>query len=123
MQGRQDVKLPSGVCVVGVVGVRGVVVRCFPVAALALRLGEGSFLYSGKNLQICRMFLLYLQSKERKMYIRIRNVCGLLGVVLPWLALFSAGLTHHPRPEWWWSIRIIGTGPSTLKSEPMYLSL
>ena len=45
-----------------------------------------------------------LQSKERKMYMRIRNVCGLLGVVLPWLALFSAGLTPHPSPEWWWSI-------------------
>ena len=44
------------------------------------------------------------QSKERKMYMRIRNVCGLLGVVLPWLALFSAGLTPHPGPEWWWSI-------------------
>lgn len=38
------------------------------------------------------------------MYMRIRNVCGLLGVVLPWLALFSAGVASHPSEEWWWSI-------------------
>lgn len=39
-----------------------------------------------------------------KMYMRIRNVCGLLGVILPWLALFSAGIAEHPSNEWWWSI-------------------
>lgn len=44
------------------------------------------------------------QTKETKMYMRVRNVCGLLGVVLPWLALFSAGLTPHESTEWWWSI-------------------
>ena len=38
------------------------------------------------------------------MYMRIRNICGLLGVVLPWLALFSAGIAQHPSNEWWWSI-------------------
>lgn len=43
-------------------------------------------------------------SKEEKMYLRIRNICGLLGVVLPWLALFSAGIADHPSEEWWWSI-------------------
>ena len=35
---------------------------------------------------------------------RIRNLCGLLGVILPWLALFSAGIAPHPSSEWWWSI-------------------
>lgn len=43
-------------------------------------------------------------SKEQKMYMRIRNVCGLLGMILPWLALFSAGIAEHPAPQWWWSI-------------------
>jgi len=44
-------------------------------------------------------------TKEQRMYMRIRNVCGLLGVVLPWLALFSAGIiSNHPSEEWWWSI-------------------
>lgn len=38
------------------------------------------------------------------MYLRIRNLCGLLGVILPWLALFSAGIADHPSSEWWWSI-------------------
>ena len=42
------------------------------------------------------------------MYLRIRNLVGLLGVVLPWLALFSAGIAEHPdeacRQQWWWSI-------------------
>ncbi len=38
------------------------------------------------------------------MYLRVRNLCGLLGMILPWLALFSAGITPHPSPEWWWSI-------------------
>ncbi|MDD7242101.1 MAG: hypothetical protein SOV28_07865, partial [Bacteroidaceae bacterium] len=35
---------------------------------------------------------------------RVRNLCGILGVVLPWLALFSAGVAEHPSTEWWWSI-------------------
>ncbi len=35
---------------------------------------------------------------------RIRNICGFLGVILPWLALFSAGIADHPSEEWWWSI-------------------
>ena len=34
-------------------------------------------------------------TKEEKMYLRIRNVCGMLGVILPWLALFSAGIAEH----------------------------
>lgn len=39
------------------------------------------------------------------MYLRIRNLCGLLGIILPWLALFSAGINlPHPHSEWWWSI-------------------
>lgn len=38
------------------------------------------------------------------MYLRIRNLCGLLGIILPWLALFSAGIAVHPNEEWWWSI-------------------
>ncbi len=46
-------------------------------------------------------------TKEEKRYLRIRNVCGILGVILPWLALFSAGIAEHVGPcqtEWWWSI-------------------
>ena len=43
-------------------------------------------------------------TKEKKMYLRIRNLCGILGVVLPWLALISAGIADHPSNEWWWSI-------------------
>ena len=46
-------------------------------------------------------------TKEEKMYLRIRNLCGLLGVILPWLALFSAGIAEHVgscQTEWWWSI-------------------
>lgn len=44
-------------------------------------------------------------SKEHFMYLRIRNLCGLLGILLPWLALFSASIAHpHPSSEWWWSI-------------------
>ena len=43
-------------------------------------------------------------SKEERMYLRIRNLCGLLGVILPWLALFSAGIADHPSSDWWWSI-------------------
>lgn len=42
--------------------------------------------------------------REHKMYLRIRNLCGLLGMVLPWIALFSAGIAEHPSSEWWWSI-------------------
>lgn len=38
------------------------------------------------------------------MYLRIRNLCGLLGMILPWIALFSAGIASHPNNEWWWSI-------------------
>ena len=38
------------------------------------------------------------------MYLRIRNLCGFLGIILPWLALFSAGIADHPSPEWWWSL-------------------
>lgn len=43
-------------------------------------------------------------TKEERMYLRIRNLCGFLGVILPWLALFSAGIANHPGKEWWWSI-------------------
>jgi hypothetical protein len=43
-------------------------------------------------------------TKEKRMYLRIRNLCGLLGIILPWLALFSAGIAQHPSSEWWWSI-------------------
>ena len=47
-------------------------------------------------------------TKEEKMYLRIRNLVGILGVILPWLALFSAGIAAHPteacRQQWWWSI-------------------
>lgn len=36
---------------------------------------------------------------------RIRNYVGLLGMVLPWLALFSAGIVDpHPSVKWWYSI-------------------
>ena len=47
---------------------------------------------------------LKITSKEEKMYLRIRNLCGFLGIILPWLALFSAGIADHPSPEWWWSL-------------------
>lgn len=45
-------------------------------------------------------------TKEEKMYLRVRNICGLLGVILPWLALFSAGIVDHTLTgdQWWWSI-------------------
>ena len=43
-------------------------------------------------------------TKEKKMYLRIRNLCGLLGIILPWLALFSAGIADHPSDDWWWSL-------------------
>ena len=45
-------------------------------------------------------------TKEVRMYLRIRNLCGLLGIILPWLALFSAGIAEHPSSEWWWSISV-----------------
>ena len=38
------------------------------------------------------------------MYLRIRNLIGILGVILPWLALFSAGIAEHPSDQWWWSL-------------------
>jgi len=44
------------------------------------------------------------QTKEKRMYMRIRNVCGFLGAILPWLALISAGIASRPSDEWWWSI-------------------
>lgn len=45
-----------------------------------------------------------IQTKERKMYLRIRNVCGLLGAILPFLAFASAALVPDKDPRWWWSI-------------------
>jgi len=42
--------------------------------------------------------------KGKKSYLKIRNQCGILGILLPWLALFSAGIVEHPDPSWWWSI-------------------
>ena len=42
---------------------------------------------------------------EKLMYSRIRNICGFLGMILPYLALFSAGIiSPKPGPTWWWSI-------------------
>lgn len=38
------------------------------------------------------------------MYLRIRNLCGLLGILLPWIALFSAGIKLGKPEGWWWSI-------------------
>jgi len=46
----------------------------------------------------------FISSKEERMYLRIRNMCGLMGVILPWLALFSAGIAEHPSNDWWWSL-------------------
>ena len=43
-------------------------------------------------------------TKEVKMYLRIRNLCGLLGILLPWIALFSAGIKMDKPDGWWWSI-------------------
>lgn len=43
-------------------------------------------------------------TKEERMYLRIRNLCGLLGIILPWLALASASITKHQGEDWWWSI-------------------
>lgn len=40
-----------------------------------------------------------------QMYLNIRNACGILGMILPWLALFSAGIVaDKPSPSWWYSI-------------------
>lgn len=46
----------------------------------------------------------FFDTKEGRMYLRIRNVCGLLGVLLPYVALFSASHAGHPSSDWWWSI-------------------
>ena len=43
-------------------------------------------------------------TKEVRMYLRIRNLCGLLGITLPALALFSASIAAHPGDDWWWSL-------------------
>ena len=43
-------------------------------------------------------------TKEVRMYLRIRNLCGLLGILLPWIALFAAAIAPHESKEWWWSI-------------------
>ena len=43
-------------------------------------------------------------TKEVRMYLRIRNLCGLLGIILPGLALFSASIAAHPGDDWWWSL-------------------
>jgi len=43
-------------------------------------------------------------NKGKKIYLKIRNQCGLMGILLPWLALFSASIAEHPGPDWWWSI-------------------
>ena len=43
-------------------------------------------------------------TKEVRMFLRIRNLCGLLGIILPWLALFSAGIILDKPEGWWWSI-------------------
>ena len=45
-----------------------------------------------------------LSTKEVRMYLRIRNLCGLLGIILPWIALFSAGIVLNKPEGWWWSI-------------------
>ena len=38
------------------------------------------------------------------MYLRIRNLCGLLGILLPWIALFAAAIRLDKHDGWWWSI-------------------
>ena len=43
-------------------------------------------------------------TKEVRMYLRIRNLCGLLGILLPWIALFSAGIRLNKPGGWWWSL-------------------
>lgn len=44
------------------------------------------------------------KTKEQRMYMRIRNLCGFLGVILPWIAILSAGIADRPSDQWWWSI-------------------
>lgn len=44
------------------------------------------------------------QENAKESFLKIRNQCGFLGICLPWLALFSAGIAQHPSPEWWYSI-------------------
>ena len=42
---------------------------------------------------------------QKKMYLRIRNICGLLGMLLPWLSLLGAALVDvKPGSSWWHSI-------------------
>ena len=41
---------------------------------------------------------------EKKAYYRIRNYCGALGMILPWLALVSAALVRGKPSGWWHSI-------------------
>jgi hypothetical protein len=43
-------------------------------------------------------------TKEVRMYLRIRNLCGLLGILLPWIALFASAIRLDKHPQWWWSI-------------------
>ena len=45
-----------------------------------------------------------MKSKENRMYMRMRNLTGLMGMLLPWIALFSAGIAERPSADWWWSI-------------------
>ena len=42
-------------------------------------------------------------TKEERMYLRIRNLCGLLGIILPILAIFSASIVTRvtPCPGYW----------------------
>ena len=39
-----------------------------------------------------------------KMYYRIRNIAGFLGMILPWIALFSSYIRPHPSATWFYSI-------------------
>lgn len=41
---------------------------------------------------------------EKKMYRRIRNICGALGMCLPWLALIGGALVKDKPESWWYSI-------------------
>lgn len=57
-------------------------------------------------LYICEKTLIMSYSEQigNRSYRKIRNQCGILGMLLPWFALFSAGIAQHPGPDWWWSI-------------------
>jgi len=44
------------------------------------------------------------EKNAKKSYLKIRNQCGLLAILLPWLSLFSAGISTRPGYDWWWSI-------------------